>query len=355
MVQSGKKEGTVRKDLEEAFLSIEKQFGKGSIMKLDSEQQIQIEAISTGSFLLDEALGVQGLPKGRIVEVYGTEASGKTTLALHAIAECQKDGGVTAFIDAEHALDVNYARKIGVRTKELLVAQPDYGEQALEVADALVKSDKVNLIVVDSVAALVPKAELEGDMGDAHVGLHARLMSQALRKLTGSISRSNCIILFINQVRLKIGTFYGNPEVTTGGQALKFYASVRIEVRKGSAIKNSDQQLIGHRLRLKVVKNKLAPPFRECEVDVLYGQGFNHEGEILDAAVDKNLVEKSGSWYSFQGEKLGQGRDNARDFLRDNPKVLLKLKSDLKKIFADQRDQKDRVKVSASANAQAQV
>jgi recombination protein RecA len=350
MSQSNKNQDKQRiKELEDTFLAIERQFGKGSIMKLDSEQNVQIETISSGSFLLDLALGIKGLPKGRITEIYGSEASGKTTIALHAISECQKQGGVAAFIDAEHALDVNYARRIGVKTKELLVAQPDYGEQALEVADALVKSDKVDLIVIDSVAALVPKAELEGEMGDSHVGLHARLMSQALRKLTGSIARSKCILLFINQTRTKIGVMYGNPEVTTGGQALKFYSSVRIEVRRGSPLKGADNQLVGHRLRLKVVKNKLSPPFQECEVDVLYGTGINHEGEVLDIGVQKNVIERSGAWYSYKGEKLGQGRENARDFFRDNPKVVSAIKKEIESLLEAQAISKSsREKVSAS-------
>jgi recombination protein RecA len=324
--------------LDLAIASVEKEFGKGAIMRLKEGETIggDVPVIPTGSLGLDIGLGIGGYPRGRIIEIYGPESSGKTTLTLHAIANVQKQGGVAAFIDAEHALDVTYARKLGVKTEELLISQPDYGEQALEIADMLVKSGAVDLVVVDSVAALVPKAEIEGDMGDSHVGLQARLMSQALRKLTGSVSRSNCMIFFTNQIRMKIGVMFGSPETTTGGNALKFYASVRLDVRRIGAIKEAaaavagkEANVIGNRTRVKVVKNKMAPPFREVEFDILYGQGVSRSGEILELAADLELVQKSGAWYAFEGERIGQGRDNARTYLEQHPAILAKLENKL--------------------------
>jgi recombination protein RecA len=314
--------------VEAAFAAIEKQFGKGSIMRMaDGAQQIpETQVSSTGSLSLDVALGVGGIPKGRIIEVYGTEASGKTTLALHCAAEIQKAGGIAAFIDAEHALDVSYARRIGVNTQDLLISQPDCGEQALEIVDMLVRSGGVDVIVVDSVAALVPKAEIEGEMGDAHMGLQARLMSQALRKLTGSISKSNTVVIFINQVRMKIGVMFGNPETTTGGQALKFYSSVRMEVRRAAAIKNGNDT-IGHRCRVKVVKNKMAAPFKESEFDIMFGQGISREGDVLDLAAEREIIQKSGTWFTYGSERLGQGRENAKDYLRDHPELCRKIEN----------------------------
>ncbi len=321
------------KALELAIASVQKEFGEGAIMRLKEGGKIgrDVEVIPSGSLGLDLALGIGGYPKGRIVEIYGPESSGKTTLTLHAIASCQRNGGVAAFIDAEHALDVNYAKKLGVKTDELLISQPDYGEQALEIADMLVRSGAVDLVVVDSVAALVPKAEIEGDMGDSHVGLQARLMSQALRKLTASVSRSNTMMFFTNQIRMKIGVMFGSPETTTGGQALKFYASVRLDVRRIGAIKEAtaqsgkDLQVIGNRTRVKVVKNKMAPPFREVEFDILYGKGVSRSGEVIDQAADLGLVQKSGAWYSLGSERIGQGRDNARQYLEEHPDVMEKL------------------------------
>jgi recombination protein RecA len=305
-----------------AITQIERQFGKGSIMRLGSNEKISdVPVIPTGSLGLDLALGVGGVPRGRVIEIYGPESGGKTTLALHIVAEAQKQSGLAAFIDAEHALDVTYARKIGVDTDNLLISQPDSGEQALEIAETLVRSGALDVLVVDSVAALVPKAELEGEMGDAQMGLQARLMSQALRKLTGSISRSKTTVIFINQLRMKIGVFFGNPETTTGGNALKFYSSLRLDIRKVSAIKQG-QDVIGMRTRVKVVKNKMAPPFRETEFDIIFGEGISREGDILDLAADNNIIEKSGAWYSFKGERLGQGRDNTKNFLRENPDLL---------------------------------
>ena len=309
-----------------AISQIEKQFGKGSIMRLgEGVSPQEIASISTGSLGLDMALGIGGVPRGRIVEIYGPEASGKTTLALHIVAEAQKDGGVAAFVDAEHALDLNYARKLGVNTDELLVSQPDSGEQALEITEILVRSGAVDIIVVDSVAALVPRAELEGDMGDAHMGLQARLMSQALRKLTAITSKSDTVVIFINQIRMKIGVMFGNPETTTGGNALKFYSSVRLDIRSIGRIKKADKTL-GNRVRVRVVKNKLAPPFRDAEFDILYGHGISKEGEILDLAVDRDIVEKSGTWFSYGDVRLGQGRDNVRAFLEENREILEEIK-----------------------------
>ncbi|ADM10409.1 recombinase A [Parvularcula bermudensis HTCC2503] len=309
------------KALEAALSQIDKAFGKGSVMKLGSQDKIvQIEGISTGSLGLDIALGIGGLPKGRIVEIYGPESSGKTTLALHCAAESQKAGGTAAFIDAEHALDPIYASKLGVKLDELLISQPDTGEQALEIADTLVRSGAIDVLVIDSVAALTPKAELEGEMGDSLPGLQARLMSQALRKLTGSISRSNCLVIFINQIRMKIGVMFGSPETTTGGNALKFYASVRLDIRRIGALKARDE-VIGNQTRVKVVKNKVAPPFKQVEFDIMYGEGISKVGELLDLGVLGNIVEKSGSWYSYNSERIGQGRDNAKSFLKDNPDI----------------------------------
>jgi len=320
------------KALELAIASVHKEFGEGAIMRLKDGEKIggEVQVVPTGSLGLDIALGTGGYPRGRIVEIYGPESSGKTTLTLHAIAQVQRRGGVAAFIDAEHALDVTYARKLGVKTDELLISQPDYGEQALEIADMLVRSGAVDMVVIDSVAALVPKAEIEGDMGDSHVGLQARLMSQALRKVTGSVSRSQCMIFFTNQIRMKIGVMFGSPETTTGGNALKFYASVRLDVRRIGAIKEAgppgkDMTVVGNRTRVKVVKNKLAAPFREVEFDILYGQGVSRSGEVIDMASDANIVQKSGAWFSLDGERIGQGRDNARTYLEQHPDLLDKL------------------------------
>jgi recombination protein RecA len=307
-----------QKAIDSALSQIEKAFGKGSIMKLGSRTSMDVEVISTGSISLDIALGIGGLPKGRIIEIYGPESSGKTTLALHAVASAQAAGGDCAFIDAEHALDPGYARKLGVNIDELLISQPDAGEQALEIADTLVRSGAIDVLVVDSVAALVPRAELEGEMGDTHVGLQARLMSQALRKLTASISKSNCIVIFINQIRQKIGVVYGNPETTTGGNALKFYASVRLDIRRTGAIK--DREVItGNATRVKVVKNKMAPPFRVVEFDIMYGEGISKLGELIDLGVAANIVDKSGAWFSYEGQRIGQGKENAKVFLKENP------------------------------------
>jgi recombination protein RecA len=309
-----------KKALEAALGQIEKSFGKGSVMKLGNRPPVSVEAISTGSLGLDIALGIGGLPRGRIIEIFGPESSGKTTLTLHAIAEAQKAGGTCAFIDAEHALDPVYAKKLGVNIDELIISQPDTGEQALEIADTLVRSGAIDMVIVDSVAALVPKAEIEGEMGDSHMGLQARLMSQALRKLTASVSRSNTIIVFINQIRMKIGVMFGNPETTTGGHALKFYASVRIDIRRIGSIKEKEEA-IGNQTRVKVVKNKVSPPFKTVEFDIMYGKGISKVGEIIDLGVKADLIEKSGAWYSYKGQKIGQGRENAKQFLLDNPQI----------------------------------
>lgn len=319
-----------RKALDLAVGTIEKQFGKGSIMRLGVGESLikDIEAISTGSLGLDIALGIGGLPKGRIVEIFGPESSGKTTIALSVIAQAQKNGGVAAFVDAEHALDVGYARKLGVNTEELLISQPDTGEQALEITETLVRSGAIDVLVVDSVAALVPRAEIEGDMGDSHMGLQARLMSQALRKLTAAISRSNTLVIFINQIRMKIGVMFGNPETTTGGNALKFYSSVRLDVRRVGAIKNGEE-VTGNRTAVKVVKNKMAPPFTKVEFDLMYNEGISAEGDILDLATAANMVEKSGAWFSYNGERMGQGRDQAKEFLKQNPKACEDLRNKL--------------------------
>ena len=319
-----------QKALDSALSQIERAFGKGSAMKLGQKPTVNIEAISTGSLGLDIALGVGGLPKGRIVEIYGPESSGKTTLALHTVAEAQKKGGVAAFVDAEHALDPVYARKLGVDVGELIVSQPDAGEQALEIADTLVRSGAVDILVIDSVAALTPRAELEGEMGDSLPGLQARLMSQALRKLTGSISKSNCLVVFINQIRMKIGVMFGSPETTTGGNALKFYSSVRLDIRRIGAIKDRDE-VIGNQTKVKVVKNKVAPPFREVEFDILYGEGISKTGELIDLGVKAGVVEKSGSWYSYDSERIGQGRENVRKFLAEHPDTAAKIEGQVRK------------------------
>jgi len=314
-----------RKALDAALSGIEKQFGKGSIMRLGDENSLpDIKAISTGSLSLDVALGIGGLPCGRIVEIYGPEASGKTTLTLQAIAECQKAGGTAAFVDAEHALDPVYAGKLGVNTEDLLISQPDTGEQGLEITDMLVRSGAVDLVVVDSVAALTPRAEIEGDMGDSHMGLQARLMSQALRKLTGNIKKSNTLVVFINQIRMKIGVMFGNPETTTGGNALKFYASVRLDIRKAGAIKKGDE-ILGNETRVKVVKNKMAPPFKQVMFDILYGEGISREGELIDLAVKEGLMDKAGAWYSYNGDRIGQGKDNVRRHIKDHPELFAEL------------------------------
>ncbi|HTT71837.1 MAG TPA: recombinase RecA [Anaeromyxobacteraceae bacterium] len=322
------------KAIELAVSSIEKAFGKGSIMRLGNEEALvkDVQAVSTGSISLDIALGVGGLPRGRVIEIYGPESSGKTTLALHCLAEAQKAGGICAFIDAEHALDVGYARRLGVRTDDLLISQPDTGEQALEITETLVRSGAVDVLVIDSVAALVPRAELEGEMGDAHMGVQARLMSQALRKLTGTISKSQTIVIFINQIRMKIGVMFGNPETTTGGNALKFYASQRLDIRRIGTIKDGEQ-VVGSRTRVKVVKNKVAPPFKEVEFDIMYGHGISREGDVLDLASNENVVEKSGAWFSFAGERIGQGREQAKAFLRDHPQILAEVEAKLLERF----------------------
>ena len=318
------------KAIDLAFAQIEKQFGKGSIMRLGSKEIVPIAVIPTGAISFDAALGVGGFPRGRVVEIFGPESSGKTTIALQVVAQAQKTGGMAAFVDAEHALDPAYAKKLGVDVDNLLVSQPDYGEQALEITEALVRSGAIDVLVVDSVAALVPKAELDGEMGDSHMGLQARLMSQALRKLTGTVSKSRTCLIFINQIREKIGVMFGNPETTTGGRALKFYSSVRVDIRRIAAIKEGDI-MIGSRTKVKVVKNKVAAPFREAEFDILYGEGISREGDLLDLAVNNNLLEKSGAWYSYKSERIGQGRENARQFLKDNAETFVKLEAEVRK------------------------
>lgn len=320
------------KALELALAQIEKQYGKGSIMKLGQNAKLDIEAISTGALPLDIATGIGGVPKGRIIEIYGPESSGKTTVSLHIIAEAQKKGGTAAFIDAEHALDPGYARKLGVKIDELIISQPDTGEQALEIAEALVRSGAIDVIVVDSVAALVPKAEIEGDMGDSHMGLQARLMSQALRKLAGAINKSNTVAIFINQLREKIGIMFGNPEVTTGGKALKFYASMRLDVRKIETLKKGDN-VFGSRTRVKIVKNKVAPPFKQAEFDIIYGRGISREGCIVDLGAETEIINKSGSWYSYEGNRIGQGRENAKEFLLANPELMESIESRIREKF----------------------
>ena len=328
------------KSLESTISQIERSFGKGSVMRLGQKDKVEIETISTGSLSLDLELGIGGFPKGRIVEIYGPESSGKTTLALHALAESQKNGGTCAFIDAEHALDPVYAKKLGVDTDNMLISQPDNGEQALEIADTLVSSSAIDLLVVDSVAALVPRAEIEGDMGDSHMGLHARLMSQALRKLTGSIAKSNTLVIFINQIRQKIGIMFGNPETTTGGNALKFYASIRLDIRRIGAIKDRDQ-IIGNQTKVKVVKNKLAPPFKTVEFDIMYGEGISKTGEIVDLAVKHNIIDKAGAWYSYNNDRIGQGRENVKFFLKDNPDVANSIENELRKKESDKNFSED--------------
>ena len=323
-----------QKALEAALAQIDRAFGKGSAMKLGSREAMEIEAISTGSLGLDIALGIGGLPRGRIIEIYGPESSGKTTLALHAIAEAQKNGGTAAFVDAEHALDPVYAKKLGVDIDELIVSQPDTGEQALEIVDTLVRSNAIDVLVVDSVAALVPRAEIEGEMGDSHVGLQARLMSQALRKLTGSISKSRCMVIFINQVRMKIGVMYGNPETTTGGNALKFYASVRLDIRRTGQIKDKED-IIGNATKVKVVKNKVAPPFKQIEFDIMYGEGISKVGEILDLGVKAGIVEKAGAWFSYDSVRIGQGRENSKTFLKQNPEMMERLEKAIRSKTAE--------------------
>ncbi|MDA9966109.1 recombinase RecA [Gammaproteobacteria bacterium] len=320
------------KNLTETLSQIEKQFGKGTVMKMGDREIVDMPCVSTGSIGLDIALGIGGLPQGRVVEIFGPESSGKTTLTLQAIAECQKAGGTAAFIDAEHALDPNYASKLGVNVDELLLSQPDTGEQALEVTDMLVKSGSVDLIVIDSVAALTPRAEIEGDMGDHHMGLQARLMSQALRKITGNIQRSNCMVIFINQIRMKIGVIFGNPETTTGGNALKFYSSVRLDIRRIGAVKEGEE-VVGNETRVKVVKNKVSPPFKQAEFQIMYGEGINVEGEILEFGQKLELIEKSGSWYSHNGEKIGQGKVNASKYLKENPKIRDSLMKEIKTAY----------------------
>lgn len=330
MIEAGEK----TKALQVALAQIEKQFGKGSIMRMNDSQIVNdIQVISTGSLAIDLALGVGGLPRGRIIEIFGPESSGKTTLSLAVVAEAQKTGGTCAYIDAENALDVVYARKLGVKVDELLISQPDTGEQALEIADMLVRSGGIDVIVVDSVAALTPRAELEGDMGDSHMGLQARLMSQALRKLTGNIKRTNTLVIFINQIRMKIGVMFGSPETTTGGNALKFYASVRLDIRRTGAIKKGED-IIGNETKVKVVKNKVAPPFKQAEFEILYGEGISRNGELIDLGALNNIVEKSGSWYSYNGQKIGQGKDNAKEFLKENPKIAAEIETKIRGLSA---------------------
>lgn len=330
MATTSREDNAKSKALEAALQAIEKQFGKGSILNMGKDNVDRtIQAIPTGSLGLDIALGVGGLPKGRIIEIFGPESSGKTTLTLHIIAEAQKIGGTCAFIDAEHALDVTYAQKLGVDLNKMLVSQPDSGEQALEICDQLVRTGAVDVVVVDSVAALTPRAEIEGEMGDSHMGVHARLMSQALRKLTGSVSKSNTMVIFINQIRMKIGVMFGNPETTTGGNALKFYASVRMDIRRTGAIKDKEE-IVGNTTRVKVVKNKVAPPFREAIFDIMYGEGISRVGEVVDMGVARNVIEKSGAWFAYQGEKIGQGRENAKQYLVENPAIMAKIEADLR-------------------------
>jgi recombination protein RecA len=330
-----------RKALSAALGQIEKQFGKGSVMRMgDVNAARDIDVISTGSLALDVALGIGGLPRGRVIEIYGPESSGKTTLTLQAIAEAQKAGGTAAFVDAEHALDPVYAEKLGVQIDDLLVSQPDTGEQALEIADMLVRSGAVDIVVIDSVAALTPKAEIEGEMGDSHMGLHARLMSQALRKLTANIKRSNTLVIFINQIRMKIGVMFGNPETTTGGNALKFYASVRLDIRRTGAIKKGDE-IVGNETRVKVVKNKMAPPFKQAEFEILYGEGISREGELIDLGVKHDIIDKAGAWYSYNGDRIGQGKDNVRNFLKDNPEIAADIDRQLRDKLLDKPSARD--------------
>ena len=339
-----------KRAIETAMQQIERTYGKGSIMRFGDNTVSNVEAVPTGSLALDLALGIGGLPKGRIIEIYGPESSGKTTLALHVLAQAQKAGGEVAFIDAEHALDITYARALGVKVEDMLVSQPDTGEQALEITEALVRSGAIDVIVVDSVAALVPRAEIEGEMGDSFVGLHARLMSQALRKLTGAVGKTNTIVIFINQLREKVGVMYGNPEVTTGGRALKFYSSVRIDVRRIETLKNGSE-MIGNRTRAKVVKNKMAPPFREAEFDIMYGEGISMLGELIDLGVKLDLVQKSGSWYSMGETRIGQGRDSAKQYLRDNPEIAAKLEADIRRDFHKLMSSQSKIAAKAAGRA----
>jgi len=333
-----------------ALTQIERQFGKGAIMRLgDGTAVNDVQVVSTGSLTLDGALGIGGLPRGRVIEIYGPESSGKTTLTLHAVAECQRAGGTAAFVDAEHALDPSYAEKLGVNVEDLLVSQPDTGEQALEITDMLVRSGAVDVVVIDSVAALTPKAEIEGDMGDSHVGLHARLMSQALRKLTSNINRSRCMVIFINQIRMKIGVMFGSPETTTGGNALKFYSSVRLDIRRIGALKKGDE-VIGNQTRVKVVKNKMAPPFKQAEFEILYGEGISREGELIELGVLHNVVDKSGAWYSYENERIGQGKENARQFLKDNPDVAEAISKRVREALMPAKDPKP-IKTAAKVKA----
>ena len=339
-----------RRAIDTAMAQIERMYGKGAIMRFGDRAELNVDYIPTGSLALDVALGIGGLPKGRIVEIYGPESSGKTTLALHVVAEAQKRGGEVAFVDAEHALDPTYAHALGVKVEDMLISQPDTGEQALEITEALVRSGAIDVIVVDSVAALVPRAEIEGEMGDSYVGLQARLMSQALRKLTGAIGKTNCIVIFINQLREKVGVMYGNPEVTTGGRALKFYASVRIDVRRIEALKNGSE-IVGSRTRAKVVKNKVAPPFREAEFDIMYGEGISHFGELLDLGVKLELVQKSGSWFSIGETRIGQGRDAAKRYLQENPETADKLEADIRRNFDKLMSNQSRIAAKAAGRA----
>ncbi len=334
-----------RRALTSALSQIEKQFGKGAVMRMGDHTQVAVDTFSTGSLGLDIALGVGGLPRGRVIEIYGPESSGKTTMTLQVIADCQRKGGTAAFIDAEHALDPSYAGKLGVNVDDLLVSQPDTGEQALEIADMLVRSNAVDIVVIDSVAALVPKAEIEGEMGASHVGLQARLMSQALRKLTGNIQRSGCMVIFINQIRMKIGVMFGSPETTSGGNALKFYASVRLDIRRIGAVKKGDE-VIGNQTRVKVVKNKVAPPFRKAEFEILYGEGTSREGEIIEMGVEQNLIDKAGAWYSYKGERIGQGKENIRQYLKDNPEIANEIDLELRKLLLG--DGADKAEVEAA-------
>jgi recombination protein RecA len=334
----GKLDDNRKQALAAALTQIERQFGKGAIMRMgDGTGIADVMVYSTGSIMLDNALGIGGLPRGRVIEIYGPESSGKTTMTLHAIAECQKAGGTAAFVDAEHALDPGYAEKLGVNVEDLLVSQPDTGEQALEIVDMLVRSGAVDMVVVDSVAALTPKAEIEGDMGDTHVGLQARLMSQALRKLTGNIKRSNCMVIFINQIRMKIGVMFGSPETTTGGNALKFYSSVRLDIRRIGALKKGDE-IVGNQTRVKVVKNKVAPPFKQAEFEILYGEGISREGELIDLGVAHNFVDKAGAWYSYQGERIGQGKENVRQFLKDNPDMAAAIEKQIRDVLMPKKE-----------------
>jgi recombination protein RecA len=343
------------KSIDLALIQIEKQFGKGSIMRLGSKDAlVPVEIIPTGSISFDAALGVGGMPRGRVVEIFGPESSGKTTIALHVVAEAQKRGGMAAYIDAEHAMDAAYAKKLGVDIDNLLVSQPDYGEQALEIAESLVRSNAIDVLVIDSVAALVPKAELDGDMGDSLPGLHARLMSQAMRKLAGIVSKSKTCMIFINQIREKIGVMFGNPETTTGGRALKFYASVRVDIRRIASIKDGDR-VVGNRTKVKIVKNKIAAPFREAEFDILYGEGISKEGDLIDVAAEHNILEKSGAWFSYGGERIGQGRENARQFLRDNPDVRKKLDGEVRKALNLQGQPEQAAAASAEGTAPARA